>query len=83
MNRVISWKRLAIVAGILLGMGAATFGIHVVQVRRQADIFKSRRTKSPTRPTATPKRSAPPSNYSTLTSSSNRRMKKPSAALLN
>ncbi|HEY2910790.1 MAG TPA: tetratricopeptide repeat protein, partial [Gemmataceae bacterium] len=45
MNRVISWKRLAIVAGILLGMGAATFGIHVVQVRRQADIFKSRAYK--------------------------------------
>jgi tetratricopeptide (TPR) repeat protein len=38
-RRVLSWKRLLIVLGVLLTLSAATYGVYVVQVRRHATIL--------------------------------------------
>jgi tetratricopeptide (TPR) repeat protein len=44
-RRVISWKRLGIVVGVLLTLCAATYALNVVQNRRQATSLKERADK--------------------------------------
>lgn len=45
MRRLVSWKRVLIVAGVFLCLSAATYGVHAVQVRRQVSVLKERAIK--------------------------------------
>ena len=44
-RRIISWKRLLIVLAVLLTASAATYGIHIAQIRRHATSLKDRAEK--------------------------------------
>ncbi|MDB5308757.1 MAG: tetratricopeptide repeat protein [Gemmataceae bacterium] len=46
MRRVLSWKRLLIVLGVLVTLSAATYGVHAVQNRRHATALKERAAKA-------------------------------------
>jgi len=45
-RRVLSIKRLLIVAGVLLALSAATYGVHTVQLRRQTSVLKDQAAKA-------------------------------------
>ena len=45
MRRVMSWKRFLIVVAVVLVLCTATYGVHIVQIRRHATSFKERADK--------------------------------------
>ena len=46
MHRVLSWKRLLILVGVLAAVSAGTFGVHALQSRRHADGLKEQAARA-------------------------------------